>query len=89
MIRIAALWQVGLLLLILTVGSAAISTEQHLPVLGAVAMFFVAAMKSELVLERFMESPAAEKHWQWMYRLWIAFVAIMLAAGLSVSPSTV
>jgi hypothetical protein len=78
------LWQVGVLLLALTLGSAAISSTLSPAMLGTFAMFGLAAIKAELVLDRFMEAGSAERHWQWLFRLWIGVVMALLAIGFSI-----
>lgn len=77
------MWQVAAVLVALTVGSAAISGEQDIAGPGTIAIFCVAALKAELLLSHFMEAAAAERQWQWLYRLWIAAVTGLLAIGLS------
>jgi hypothetical protein len=77
------LWPVWLVLCALTLGSAGISHEQGLTRLAVIGIFAIAALKAELVLDSFMEAPMAETHWQWLYRLWIAAVTMILAVGFS------
>jgi len=78
------LWIVGLCLVGLTLCSAVTSGEGGLSVASTIAIFAFAALKAELVLDNFMEAPHAQRHWQWLYRLWIAIVTIMLATAFAI-----
>ena len=72
---------VGPSLVALTLCSALTSEEGGLSPLAIVAIFAFAALKAEIVLDNFMEAPRAQPHWQWLYRLWIGAVTIVLTAG--------
>tara|TARA_R110000824_G_scaffold104360_13_gene247775 strand:- start:16478 stop:16741 length:264 start_codon:yes stop_codon:yes gene_type:complete len=76
-------WLVGVILVGLTLASAAISEERGLTQAAVVGMFIIAAFKASLVLDHFMEAPLAESHWKWLYRGWIAVVTLMLCIGFS------
>jgi len=78
------LWIVALGLVALTLCSAFTSGEGGLSTVSIIAIFAFAALKAELVLDNFMEAPHAEKHWQWLYRLWIGVVTIMLAFAFAI-----
>jgi hypothetical protein len=84
-LTVARLWPVWLVLCTLTLGSAVISHEHGLTRLAVIGIFAIAALKAELVLDNFMEAAMAETHWQWLYRLWIAAVTMILAVGFSVN----
>ena len=77
-------WVVGTSLVVLTLVSALTSEEGGLSPLAIVAIFALAAFKAELVLDNFMEAPQAEKHWQWLYRLWIGAVTVMLTLAFAI-----
>lgn len=77
------LWLVWLVLTALTLGSAVIGHEQGLTRLAVIGIFAIAALKAELVLNNFMEAPLVEANWQWLYRLWIVAVTVILAVGFS------
>lgn len=78
-----SLWQVAGALIAITLASAFVSAGRLSIALGAMPMFFLAAIKAELVLSQFMEVSAAERHWRWLYRIWIAVVTAILATGMS------
>lgn len=72
------LWGVFAALIVLTLTSAVISERSGAVRPAVVAIFAIAAIKAVLVLDNFMEAPHAERHWLWLYRLWIAVVTILL-----------
>ena len=74
---------VGAVLIVLTLCSALTSEEGGLSPVAIALIFGLAAFKAELVLDNFMEAPHAEAHWQWLYRLWIAAVTILLTAAFA------
>lgn len=45
------------------------------------SIFAVAALKGQMVASHFMEVGHALPHWNALYRVWIAGIAIMLAAA--------
>ncbi len=84
MTRMKRLNLVWTALMVLTLGSYLLSHEAGLTALSAVAMFVIAAFKSELVLINFMEARHAERQWLWLYRLWIAVLAVVLTVGFAI-----
>jgi heme/copper-type cytochrome/quinol oxidase subunit 4 len=77
------LWGVFAALIVLTLTSALISERGGLVRPAVVAIFAIAAIKAVLVLDNFMEAPHAERHWLWLYRLWIAAVTILLTVAFA------
>ena len=77
------LYPVGLVLVSLTLVSVWIGHASGHSRIAVVGLFTIAAIKAEMVLDHFMEAPRAERHWRWLYRLWIAVVALMLAAAFA------
>lgn len=67
----------------LTLASYLLAHEAGLTALAAIAMFAIAAFKSELVLVNFMEANHAKRQWLWLYRLWIGAVTIILVVGFA------
>ena len=49
--------------------------------LAIAGIFAIAAVKGQMVASRFMEVGHALPHWKALYRVWIAGIAILLAAG--------
>ena len=75
-------------LVTLTLGSWVLAVDDGLSSLSAVAMFAIAAFKSELVLIHFMEARRAERHWLQLYRAWIIVVALFWVQALPPEAST-
>lgn len=84
MIRLRANWHVGLLLVALTLGAFILAESGFMRALGGVAIFLIAALKTELVLANFMEIQHAQPHWRWLYRIWTAVVSVALALSLMI-----
>jgi hypothetical protein len=76
--RVSTVW---LMLLGLTNGSVLLAEGATIGAARIVGIFVIAAVKSELVLQHFMEAARAERHWRWLYRLWIGVITLMLIVG--------
>ncbi len=70
-----------LALVALTLLSFAAAETLHNRNLALAGFFAIAAVKGQIVASRFMEVGHALPHWRALYRVWIAGIAIMLAAG--------
>ena len=68
-------------LIVLTLASFAAAEGLADRRIALVCIFAIAAVKGQMVASRFMEVGRAMPHWKILYRLWIAAIAIMLAAG--------
>ena len=75
-LKLAWLGLVGLTLL--SFASAEGLLSDHAALIG---IFAIAAIKGLLVAHRFMEVGHALPHWRALYQVWIAGIAIILAAG--------
>lgn len=69
----------GLVALTLVSFAAAEGLVSHR--LAVVGIFAIAAIKGQIVASRFMEVGHAQPHWRTLYRVWIAGIAVLLAAG--------
>ncbi len=81
------LWPAWLVLTLLTLAATRVGGASGLSKVAIVALFGIAALKANLVLETFMEASHAERHWRWLYRAWIAAVTMILIAGFVLSES--
>ncbi len=81
------LWPAWLVLTLLTLASTRVGGASGLSKVAIVALFGIAALKANLVLETFMEAPRAERHWRWLYRVWIAAVTLIVVTGFMISES--
>ena len=70
-----------LALVALTLLSFATAEVLHNRNLALAGIFGIAAVKGQIVASRFMEVGHALPHWKALYRVWIAGIAFMLAAG--------
>ncbi len=70
-----------LALVALTLASFATAEVLHNRNLALAGIFAIAAVKGQIVASRFMEVGHALPHWKALYRVWIAGIAVMLAAG--------
>jgi Prokaryotic Cytochrome C oxidase subunit IV len=73
---LAWLWLVVLTLL--SFGSAEGLVDRRIVI---AAIFAIAAIKGQMVASHFMEVGHALPHWRTLYRVWIAGIAAVLAAG--------
>ncbi len=65
-------------LTLLSLASAEGLVSHHVALIG---IFVIAAIKGLMVARRFMEVGHALPHWRALYQVWIAGIAIILAAG--------
>ena len=71
-------WLALVALTLLSFAAAEALQNRNLALAG---IFAIAAAKGQIVASRFMEVGHALPHWKALYRVWIAGIAIMLAAG--------
>ena len=69
----------GLVALTLVSFEAAEGLVSHRVAIAGI--FVIAAIKGQIVASRFMEVGHALPHWRTLYRVWIAGIALVLAAG--------
>jgi hypothetical protein len=73
--------RVWLLLLVLTGASFLLAEQLAIRTVAIVAIFLIAALKAEFVIEHYMEARLAERHWLVMYFAWITAVTLLLVWG--------
>ena len=76
--KLSLTW-LGLVALTLVSFAAAEGLVSHR--IAVVGIFVIAAIKGQMVASRFMEVGHALPHWRTLYRVWIAGIALVLAAG--------
>lgn len=75
--------RIWLLLMALTFGSVLLAEELHARQITLVAIFLIAAVKAELVMDHYMEARHTQRHWLIMYFIWIIVVTLLLVGGHS------
>lgn len=79
--RISTLTRVWLVLVVLTAVSVIVAERLGMREVAIVAIFVIAAIKGELILDHFMEARHAERHWPIMYGIWLIVVTLLLVGG--------
>lgn len=79
--RISILARVWLALVALTAISVIVAERLGMREVAIVAIFVIAAIKGELILDHFMEARHAERHWPIMYGIWLIVVTVLLVGG--------
>lgn len=79
--RLSPPLRIWLLLMALTFGSVALAEELSARRIAIVAIFLIAAVKAELVLDHYMEARETARHWLIMYFIWIIAVTLLLVGG--------
>ena len=79
--RISILARVWLALVALTAVSVIVAERLGMREVAIVAIFVIAAIKGELILDHFMEARHAERHWPIMYGIWLIVVTLLLVGG--------
>lgn len=73
--------RIWLVLIALTAASFLVAEQLHVRLLALGAIFVIAALKAELVIDHYMEARRAERHWIVMYMGWVAGVTLLLVWG--------
>ncbi len=73
--------RIWLALLGLTGVSFLLAEQLAVRTVAIVAIFLIAALKAEFVIEHYMEARAAERHWLVMYFAWVTAVTLLLVWG--------
>jgi hypothetical protein len=73
--------RVWLVLIALTGASFLVAEELNERTIAIAAIFVVAALKAELVIDHYMEARRAERHWIVLYLGWVAGVTLLLVWG--------
>ena len=79
--RLSMPMRIWLLLMALTFGSVFIGVEMSGRQIVVVAIFLIAAVKAELVMDHYMEARHTQRHWLIMYFIWIIVVTLLLVGG--------
>lgn len=79
--RLSMLMRIWLLLVALTFGSVMVAEELSARLVAIVAIFLIAAVKAELVMDHYMEARKTERHWLILYFIWIIAVTLLLVGG--------
>jgi hypothetical protein len=69
------------MLMALTAASFLVAEELHIRLVALGAIFVIAALKAELVIDHYMEARRAEPHWLVVYLGWVAGVTLLLVWG--------
>ena len=69
------------MLIALTVGSFLVAEELHVRTVAITAIFLIAAIKAELVIDHFMEARTAKGPWLVLYMGWVTGVTLLLVWG--------
>lgn len=85
--RISILARVWLALVALTAVSVIVAERLGMREVAIVAIFVIAAIKGELILDHFMEARHAERHWPIMYGIWLIVVTLLLVGGHLTAPA--
>lgn len=85
--RISTLTRVWLALVALTAVSVIVAERLGMREVAIVAIFVIAAIKGELILDHFMEARHAERHWPIMYGIWLIVVTLLLVGGHLTTPA--
>lgn len=85
--RISILARVWLALVALTAVSVIVAERLGMREVAIVAIFVIAAIKGELILDHFMEARHAERHWPIMYGIWLIVVTLLLVGGHLTTPA--
>jgi len=79
---------VWLLLCGLTILSVAVAEGRWLRGFSSIVVVLIAAAKSRLVIQHYMEATRAAKHWRFLYATWNFFVAATIIVGYAMGMRT-
>ena len=79
--RMSLPMRIWLALLALTGASFLLAEQLTMRTVAIVAIFLIAALKAEFIVEHYMEARRAERHWLPMYFAWITAVTLLLVWG--------
>jgi Prokaryotic Cytochrome C oxidase subunit IV len=79
--RMSLPMRIWLALLALTGVSVLIAEQLAMRTVAIVAIFLIAALKAEFVIDHYMEAWRADRRWLVMYFAWVTAVTLLLVWG--------